>query len=1295
MRLCIEWQVTLESKVERTLKSLDLAILFWRSVVCETGRSLVELKRGRVGFAGLLVVCLIGLSFESTAIADQNQVISLINEGVKALNSGNIQLAIQKFEQALQLDPNYKLARDNLAIAHNNYGLQLRGSPKEALKEFHQALYLNPDNATTLSNVEGIIRMMGKNPRAFADRVALGEDSRHASDFVGAIIEFNEALKLKDDPKLHVELGDIYRVKDDADKAINQYKLAAQSDDNADVEVKIGQAYQSKNDLPNAISAYGKAISFKSDDPDVQDALVAGWEGALRAEPLAPENHIGLAQAYQYRGDYGQARQELLQALRLAGARGSQAAQTAQRLLAALPAAERQATINKHVNSGVDLQSRKLYDAAIQEYKLALQADPNNIDAHLDLGTAYQAKDDYESALAEYNRVLQIDPKNDKAQQGIKTAGAAKQDKDWQDTSKAASDLFKQGRYDEAIQRYEALLKINPRDAAAHFDLGATLQAKKEYDAAIAEYRTALSIDQGNAQYQKALSDAMDQKVAPIIEEAVKRHQAKDYGGAIGLYQQALGFKPNNAGLWFNLASAQYSRQDYARAREAYTKALEIDHKGQINDLYFIAAIDDNFGRGADALAEYKKYFAEAPQGNYAQAAKDRVAALNKDITATVKIKSDEELARIKEAADSYQKAVQLQQQQQFDEAIPLYQKAIGLQPQEASYAYGLGTLYQQKKDIDQAVAWYQKAKDLDPQNKDYPRVLGEAYNLKADPMIDEAVKKQTAGDLSGALTLYAQASQIAPKNARLWTDMGTAYQQSDHFQEARDAYQKGYDLDNKNEVGDLYLIAVLDENSGQGNKAYQEYLKYVKDAPGGQYVDQAKGRIKALGQNVADTQKLATSTEVKAQKAAQDAFDQGVKFQESKDYDQAISSYNTALQANPKEPSFAYALGTAYQGKGDFDNAMGWYQKAVSLAPQNATFKKAYENARDLKAQPIIDEAVKKHQANDFAAAIDLYQKALAINSGNARGWTDLAAAYQASDDFGKAREAYQKAFDLDSKGEVDNLYFMGVLDENSGFGSKALQEYQRYLSAARGGTWSAQAQQRISALRTNPNNTQKLVTATEQKKSSEAQTAYDNGVKLQTDNKLDEALAEYKKALAAQPNESSFFYAIGTVYQGKNDLDKAIENYRKAVELNPKEPTYKKTLKEAAQLKAAPLTESAYKKQTTKDDKGNYDNAGAITDYEAALKIDDDASTHMNLGTAYQAIENYSRAAGEYKRALQMDARGCVECHYYLGTLYEATKQPSLAIEEYQKYLREAPNGPNVNDARGRVKELVAAHH
>ncbi len=1233
--------------------------------------------------------------FLAPALAVSDQLISLNNEGVQALTSNNAQLAIEKFEQALKIDPGYQLARDNLAIAHNNYGLQLRANPKAALKEFHQAMYLSPTNATTKSNLDGIIRIMGKDPRSFDDRVALGEESRRSGDFIGAIIEFTEALKIQDDPKLHAVLGDIYRVKDDANNAINQYKIASLEGDNADIEIKLGQAYQSKNDLANAIAAYNKALSFKSDDPDVQDALISGWEGALRADPLAPQNHIGLAQAFQWRGDFGQAKQELLQAIRLAGNSNPQVTQTAQTLLAALPAAQKQAIITKHINNGVDLQTRKNYDAAIQEYKSALQEDPNNASVYVNMGTAYQAKEDYKSAIDNYNQALKLDPANTAAQQGLKTAGAAQQDKILAQTSKTADDLFKQGRYDEAIQQYEQLLKMNPRDAATHFDLGATFQAKKDYDAAMAEYRTAASIDPTNAAYTKALDTAMDLKAAPIIDSAVKAHQNKDYENAISLYKQALELRPNNASLWFDLASAQYSFQDYSSARASYTRALELDRPGQINDLYFIATIDENSNRGIDALSEYNKYLTEAPKGTYAAAAKDRLLALSKNANATVKIKTEAQMAQIKEASDDYQKAVLCQQQQQYEQALPLYQRAISLQPQEPSYAYALGTLYQQQKDYDQAMTWYQKAKDLDPTNKDYPKVLAQAASLKADPIIDQAVQKQTSGDVAGAIELYKQAASFAPNNARLWTDLGTAYQQSDQFQQARDAYQKGYDLDNQNEVGDLYLMAAIDENFGQGAGALANYKKYLSKAPSGQYAAAAKTRVQGLTANINNVQRLTTSSDLRLSKQAQDAYDQGVKAQQQGKFDDAITAYQQAIQSMPKESAFAYALGTAYQAKGDLDNALTWYQKACELAPQNADFKKVLTAARGLQEAPLMDEAVKKHTAGDLAGAIPLYLKALALNPNDAHGWTNLAGAYQASDDFAKAREAYQKGFDLDNKGEAENLYFLGLLDENGQQGAKALQDYQRYVMAQPRGTYAVQAQSRISDLRLNPNKTQKIVTTTEQKQSSEAQGAYDTAVRLQQDNKLDEALTEYKKAIASQPNEPSFYYGIGTCYQAKGDFDQAMTNYRKATSLNPKEPSYKDALKQVAQAKAQPLVDSAIKKQTTKDAKGNYDIAGAIADYEAALRINDDASTRMNLGTAYQGNNQFPKAIDAYKRAVQLDPQQAADAYYYLGTIYETMNQSNLAIPEYQKYLKVAPNGSNAPDARSRLKTLIASGH
>jgi tetratricopeptide (TPR) repeat protein len=98
-----------------------------------------------------------------------------------------------------------------------------------------------------------------------------------------------QALRLKSSGPMHEQLGDIYRVRDENDKAIEQYIKAQSFGDSKSLEVKLGQAYQAKKDIVNAVAAYAKATAMKSDDPLEQEALVAGWEEALKSV-MQPES---------------------------------------------------------------------------------------------------------------------------------------------------------------------------------------------------------------------------------------------------------------------------------------------------------------------------------------------------------------------------------------------------------------------------------------------------------------------------------------------------------------------------------------------------------------------------------------------------------------------------------------------------------------------------------------------------------------------------------------------------------------------------------------------------------------------------------------------------------------------------------------------------------------------------------------------------------------------------------------------------------------------------------------------
>src|SRR5262249_6588270 len=144
-------------------------------------------------------------------------------------------------------------------------------------------------------------------------------------------------------------------------------------------------------------------------------------------------------------------------------------------------------------------------------------------------------------------------------------------------------------------------------------------------------------------------------------------------------------------------------------------------------------------------------YATEHPVGKYATQAKERMKALSANITDTIKIKSERELAQLKDAEDSYQQAIKLQKDNKYDDALALYQKAMSLNPKESAYIYGTGTLYQQKGDIDQAIKWYQQAIDLDKTNKMYSQMLEQAFDLKAQPLVDQAYEKFKANDFTAA----------------------------------------------------------------------------------------------------------------------------------------------------------------------------------------------------------------------------------------------------------------------------------------------------------------------------------------------------------------------------------------------------------------------------------------------------------------------------------------------------------------------------------------------------------------
>lgn len=132
--------------------------------------------------------------------AKWTETVGFNNTGVRALAKGDYDTAIASFKLALQNDPRYKLAEKNLAIAYNNLGLQLRGTPDKSLYQFHQAFYLDRTNRTTAQNIVGMIKIKGLDANNAGDRDKLAKEELANNDPIGFHIESDAADWLRNNP---------------------------------------------------------------------------------------------------------------------------------------------------------------------------------------------------------------------------------------------------------------------------------------------------------------------------------------------------------------------------------------------------------------------------------------------------------------------------------------------------------------------------------------------------------------------------------------------------------------------------------------------------------------------------------------------------------------------------------------------------------------------------------------------------------------------------------------------------------------------------------------------------------------------------------------------------------------------------------------------------------------------------------------------------------------------------------------------------------------------------------------
>ncbi len=147
-----------------------------------------------------------------------------------------------------------------------------------------------------------------------------------------------------------------------------------------------------------------------------------------------------------------------------------------------------------HFDYGSALKKQGKLDEATEQYKTALQFNPNYAEAQLNLGDALGGQAKFDAALPHMEAALRLQPNNG-------------------DFHLMYANLLQRiGRNDEAAVHFETGIRLNPISADAHYSYAAFLAALGKNDECISELRAVLRLKPNYPDAQLRLADALSAK---------------------------------------------------------------------------------------------------------------------------------------------------------------------------------------------------------------------------------------------------------------------------------------------------------------------------------------------------------------------------------------------------------------------------------------------------------------------------------------------------------------------------------------------------------------------------------------------------------------------------------------------------------------------------------------------------------------------------------------------------------------------------------------------------------------
>ena len=172
---------------------------------------------------------------------------------------------------------------------------------------------------------------------------------------------------------------------------------------------------------------------------------------------------------------------------------------------------------------------------------------------------------------------------------------------------------------------------------------------------------------------------------------------------------------------------------------------------------------------------------------------------------------------------------------------------------------------------------------------------------------------------------------------------------------------------------------------------------------------------------------------------------------------------------------------------------------------------------------------------------------------------------------------------------------------------------------------------------------------------------------VALQSERRLDEAAAHYRRAIVFRPDYAPAYSNLGTALRALGHQDEAVHAYEEALRLRPD------------------FAGAHYNLANLLLDAGNP--AAAASEFQRALQSEPaSAEVHSNLGIALAATGHADEAIAEFRRAIALDPRAA-KAHRNLGDALASAGRTAEALEHLRRATELAPDDGSLHYDLGSV--------